>query len=60
VLPETAASVACACGAGMEGLLLPAMRRGEILAPSRSPRELRKKVLDQVARFHSLEGGKAR
>ena len=60
VLPETAASVVCACGAGMEGLLLPAMRRGEILAPSRSPRELRKKVLDQVARFHSLEGSKAR
>jgi hypothetical protein len=37
----------------MEGLLLPAMRRGEVLATCRSPRELRKRVLDQVARFHS-------
>jgi hypothetical protein len=36
----------------MEGLLLPAMRAGEVLAPRRSPRELRKKVLEQVARFH--------
>jgi nicotinate phosphoribosyltransferase len=60
VVPEAAASVACACGARMEGLLLPAMRKGEILAPSRSPRELRKKVLDQVARFHSIGGGRAR
>jgi hypothetical protein len=37
----------------MEGLLLPAMRRGEVLAARRSPRELRKRVLDQVVRFHS-------
>jgi hypothetical protein len=39
----------------MEGLLLPAMKRGEILAPRRSPRELRTRILDQVARFHTLE-----
>ncbi len=53
VVPESAANPRCACGAGMEGLLLPAMRRGEVLAACRSPRELRKRVLDQVARFHS-------
>jgi nicotinate phosphoribosyltransferase len=53
VVPESAAKPRCACGAGMEGLLLPAMRRGEVLAACRSPRELRKRVLDQVARFHS-------
>ena len=53
VVPESAAKPRCSCGAGMEGLLLPAMRRGEVLAARRSPRELRKKVLDQMARFHS-------
>jgi nicotinate phosphoribosyltransferase len=56
VVPESAASPRCACGAGMEGLLLPAMRRGEILADRRSPRELREKVLGQVTRFHSRQG----
>ena len=53
VVPESAAKPRCACGAGMEGLLLLAMRRGEVLAACRSPRELRKRVLDRVARFHS-------
>jgi nicotinate phosphoribosyltransferase len=53
IVPESAGSPRCdACGAEMEGLLLPAMRAGEVLAPRRSPRELRKKVLEQVARFH--------
>jgi nicotinate phosphoribosyltransferase len=53
VVPESAAAPQCACGAGMEGLLLPAIRGGKVLAVSRSPRELRKRVLDQVGSFHS-------
>jgi nicotinate phosphoribosyltransferase len=56
IVPEAAASLRCACGAGMEGLLLPAMLGGKVLAPSRPPRELRKTVLEQVARFHSRIG----
>jgi nicotinate phosphoribosyltransferase len=53
VVPESAASPRCSCGTGMEGLLLPAMRGGKILAASRPPRELRKRVLDQVGGFRS-------
>jgi len=53
VVPASVDSPRCACGAGMEGLLLQAMKRGEVCAARRSPRELRKRVLDQVARFHS-------
>jgi nicotinate phosphoribosyltransferase len=56
VVPEAAPPQRCACGAGMEALLLPAMRGGKVLAPSRPPRELREKVLDQVARFRSRTG----
>jgi hypothetical protein len=37
----------------MEDLLLPAMRAGKTLAAPRPPRELRKRVLDQVSRFHA-------
>lgn len=53
VAPEGAAPSRCGCGAGMEGLLLPAMRGGKLLAARRPPRELRKRVLDQVDFFHS-------
>ena len=53
IVPESAASPLCACGAGMEGLLLPAMRGGKVLAASRPPRELRKRVLDQAGSFRS-------
>jgi nicotinate phosphoribosyltransferase len=53
VVPETAAAPRCACGVEMEGLLLPAMRGGKVLAACRTPRELRKRVLDQVGSFHS-------
>ena len=53
VVPESVASPRCACGAGMEGLLLPMMRGGKVLAAYRTPRELRKRVLDQVGSFHS-------
>ncbi|PWB64335.1 MAG: nicotinate phosphoribosyltransferase, partial [Deltaproteobacteria bacterium] len=52
IVPESAGKPRCACGAEMEGMLLPAMRAGEILAPLRSPRELRQRVLEQVASFH--------
>lgn len=53
VVPESAASPRCACGTGMEGLLLPAMRGGKVLAIPRPPRELRKRVLDQAGGFRS-------
>jgi nicotinate phosphoribosyltransferase len=52
IVPESAGKPRCGCGAEMEALLLPAMRAGKILAPRRSPRELRKRVLEQVACFH--------
>ncbi|HZW36964.1 MAG: nicotinate phosphoribosyltransferase [Deltaproteobacteria bacterium] len=52
ILPESSGKPRCACGAEMDAMLLPAMRAGEILAPRRSPRELRKRVLEQVAFFH--------
>jgi nicotinate phosphoribosyltransferase len=55
VVPESAGSPRCSCGSGTEVLLLQAMKRGEMLAPRRSPREVRTRVLDQVARFHALE-----
>jgi nicotinate phosphoribosyltransferase len=53
ILPEDGERPACRCGAGMEDLLLPAMRAGKTLAAPRPPRELRKRVLDQVSRFHA-------
>jgi nicotinate phosphoribosyltransferase len=53
VVPESVASPRCSCGTGMEGLLLPAMRGGKVLAAPRPPRELRKRVLDQVGGFRS-------
>jgi nicotinate phosphoribosyltransferase len=53
VVPEDAAAPRCACGAPMRPLLLPAMRGGKVLAARRPPRELRKRVLDQVAFFRT-------
>ncbi len=50
VVPERrAASERCACGAPMEPLLLPAVRDGKVVAVSRAPRELRRRILEQVA-----------
>lgn len=53
VVPEGSAAQRCACGAPMESLLLPAMRAGKALSVPLPPRELRKRVLEQVARFHA-------
>ena len=54
VIPEgRAAAERCACGAPMEPLLVPAMEGGKIVAPARPPRDVRRTVLDQVARFRS-------
>ncbi len=62
VVPEGAASRArCACGAAMEPLLSPAVSNGRVVAPVRPPREIRERVLGQVARFSrrkETEGGK--
>jgi len=57
VVPEAVLSPRCGCGSGMEPLLLPAMAGGKVLLPPRPPREIRKKVIDQVARFRSRAGG---
>ncbi len=58
IVPEgRAGSERCACGAPMEPLLAPALEGGKIVAVPRPPRELRKRVLDQVARFRSREEG---
>ena len=54
IIPEgRASSERCACGAPMEPLLAPALSGGTIVAPPRPPRELRRNVLDQVARFRA-------
>ncbi len=54
VVPEgRAASERCACGAPMKPLLAPAMKGGKVLSAAPPPRELRRKVLAQVARFRS-------
>ena len=58
IVPEgRAASARCACGAPMEPLLVPALEGGKIVSTPRPPRELRRKVLDQVARFRSRKEG---
>ncbi len=51
VVPEGAAPGACRCGSAREALLLPAMKGGKTVAPVLSPRELRGRVMDQVAQF---------
>ncbi len=54
VVPEARATAErCACGAPMEPLLAPALERGTVVAAPRPPRELRRRVLDQVAGFRS-------
>ena len=59
IVPEgQAASARCACGAPMEPLLAPALEGGKIVSTPRPPRELRRKVLDQVARFRSRKEGR--
>jgi nicotinate phosphoribosyltransferase len=55
VVPESAGPQRCGCGEAMEFLLLPAMREGKALSPPRAPREVRERVLRQVAWFHSLK-----
>jgi nicotinate phosphoribosyltransferase len=52
VVPEAKAQALCRCGSPAEPLLLPAMKGGNVVAPSLSPRELRSRVMEQVAQFH--------
>jgi nicotinate phosphoribosyltransferase len=53
VVPESAGPQRCGCGEAMKDLLLPAMREGKALSSPRSPREIRERVLSQVARIPS-------
>jgi nicotinate phosphoribosyltransferase len=53
VVPETKSPQPCRCGSPTEHLLLPAMKGGKVVAPALSPRELRKRVTDQVTKFHA-------
>ena len=53
VVPESDGPQRCGCGEAMGHLLLPAMREGKALSPPRAPREIRERVLRQVAAFHS-------
>ncbi len=55
IVPEGLARGPCRCGSPTDLLLLPAMKGGRVLAPSLSPRELRGRVMDQVAKFHARE-----
>ncbi len=58
VVPETKPVDPCLCGSPRDPLLLPAMKEGRILASPLPPRELRRKVLDQVAGFSKRENGR--
>ena len=58
VVPEAKAAAPCRCGSPAEPLLFPAMKGGNVVAPSLSPRELRSRVMEQVAQFH--ERGESR
>ncbi len=55
VVPEAKSTQPCRCGSPTEHLLLPAMKEGRVVAPALTPRELREKVKDQVAEFHTRE-----
>lgn len=57
VLPAGAPAKSC-CGGAMEPLLLPAIRAGRAVREPLPPREIRERVLRQVARFHTLTEGK--
>lgn len=56
IVPEARAEEPCRCGSATDPLLLPAMKGGVVLAPTFSPRELRGRVMDQVAKFHAPGG----
>lgn len=51
VVPEGKVPKECECGGPLDRLLLPALRDGKVLAAPVPPRELRARVLEQVARF---------
>ncbi|GAB4373232.1 MAG: nicotinate phosphoribosyltransferase [Deltaproteobacteria bacterium] len=51
VVPAGRAEVRCGCGGTMRRLLLPAVKGGKVLVDPVPPRELRRRVLEQVARF---------
>ncbi|MDH3238124.1 MAG: nicotinate phosphoribosyltransferase, partial [Deltaproteobacteria bacterium] len=53
VVPEAKRPEPCRCGSPTEHLLLPAMKGGKVVAPALSPRALRGRVMDQVAKFHA-------
>jgi nicotinate phosphoribosyltransferase len=57
IRPAGAPAESC-CGAPMEPLLQPAMRAGRRVAEPRPPREIRRRVLERVARFHARREGK--
>jgi len=53
IVPEGLSRTPCRCGSPTEHLLLPAMKSGRVLAPALSPRALRSRVMDHVAKFHA-------
>lgn len=57
VVPEGRGAPACACGQAMEPLLIPAMEDGRPLRGPAPPREIRRRVIDEVARFHARQAG---
>lgn len=57
VVPRAFAEGPCACGAHMEPLLVPALRGGGSVCTPRPPREIRARVLEQVARFRARKEG---
>jgi nicotinate phosphoribosyltransferase len=55
VVPAATAGRIC-CGQAMEPRLVPALKAGKRVSGTAAPREIRKKVLRQVERFHGLGG----
>ena len=56
VVPEATQGEACRCGGAAEPLLVPAMRDGAALRGPEPPREIRRRVLEQVGGFHAAAG----
>lgn len=53
VVPLAYAEGPCSCGGAMTPLLVPAMRSGEPVSVPAPPREIRRRVLEQVERFRA-------
>lgn len=54
LVPLTKEPELCKCGGGLEDLLVPLMKEGELLSPLPKVREIRSSVLSQIRRLYAL------